>query len=180
MSILVLLEQRGELGNRSLETISEANKVAIKAGKDLYVLYIGKTLSSQLEKLRGFGIKMVFVYDDEALEYYSNDCYVPIVKELAEDLKAEVIVGAASVLGKELCASAAARLGVEMVQECIDMDWNNGLIVKKPIFAGKIISTIKVCDFPAFVSLRPNVVEIHKQDDLLPDVEKREVRHPGS
>ncbi len=70
MSILVLLEHMGELRHSTFETISAANKVAIKADKDLYALYIGKKLSPQLEKLRGLGIKKLFAYEGEELEYY--------------------------------------------------------------------------------------------------------------
>ena len=179
MSILVLLEQMGELRQCTLEAISSANHLAIKANKDLYALYIGRDLSSQMEKLRGLGIKKVFTYEDEELEYYSNHYYVPVVKKLVEELKADVIVGSASVQGKELCASVAARLGVELVQECIDVDWEDGLKVIKPIYAGKIISRIKIAEFPTLITLRPNVFKILRQDDILPECENREFQRFG-
>lgn len=175
MSVLVLLEQRGELKNCALEAATAASRVAKKAGMELNAVYIGKALEDQIEKLRGFGIKKVFAYENEKLAHYSSDGYVPIVRDLAKELGAKVIIGSASALGKEFCASVAARLGAELAQECIAVDWDNGLVAKKPVYAGKILSDVRVTSGPAMVSLRPNVVAVERSGDDLPETVKREM-----
>jgi electron transfer flavoprotein alpha subunit len=175
MSMLVLLEQRGELKNCALEAATAASQAAKKAGMELNAVYIGKAIEDQVEKLRGFGIKKVFAYENEKLAHYSSDGYVPIVRDLAKELGAKVIIGSASAVGKEFCASVAARLGAELVQECIAVDWDNGLVAKKPVYAGKIISDVRVTSEPAMVSLRPNVVAVERSGDDLPETVKREM-----
>jgi len=175
MSVLVLLEQRGELKNAALEAASAANKIAKKAGMDLYAVYIGQALADQTELLKGLGIKKVFAYENEQLSHYSNDAYVPIVRDLAKEVDAKVIIGTASAVGKEFCASVAARLGTELVQECIQLDWDGGLIAKKPIYAGKIVSDVRIKSEPAMVSLRPNVAPVEREGDAAPEVETREM-----
>ncbi|MDP7640647.1 MAG: hypothetical protein QGG73_13210, partial [Candidatus Hydrogenedentes bacterium] len=156
MSVLVLLEQRGELKNCALEAATVAGQIAKKAGVELNAVFIGQALNEQADLLKGLGISKLYAYENEKLTHYSSDGYVPIVRDLVNELGAKVIVGSASALGKEFCASLAARLGVELVQEVIALDWDNGLVAKKPIYAGKIISDVRVASDPAMVSVRPN------------------------
>jgi electron transfer flavoprotein alpha subunit len=125
--------------------------------------------------LKGFGISKLFVYENEQLTHYSSDGYVPIVRDLATELGAKVIIGSASALGKEFCASVAGRLGVELVQEAIELDWDNGLVAKKPVYAGKVISDVRVTSEPAMVSVRPNVVVVERDGDAAPELVKREM-----
>lgn len=175
MSVLVLLEQRGELKNSALEVATVGRKIAQKAGLDLNAVYIGRALEDQTEKLKGLGISKVYAYENEKLTHYSSDGYVPIVRDLAKELGAKVIIGSASAVGKEFCASVAARLGVELVQDCIGLDWDNGLVAKKPVYAGKIVSDVRVKDAPAIASLRPNAAQVERDGDALPEVVKREM-----
>ena len=175
MSVLVLLEQRGELKACALEAATKAGEIAQKAGMDLNALYIGQSLEDQAVKLKGFGIKKVYAYENDKLEHYSSDSYVPIARNLAKELDAKVIIGSASALGKEFCASVAARLGVELVQDCIELDWDNGLVAKKPVYAGKVVSEVRVNSTPAMVSLRPNVVPVDTKGDDTPETEKRDM-----
>ena len=173
MSVLVLLEQRGALKACALEAACKAGQIAKKAGLDLYGVFIGRALDNQAAQLAGFGMKKVFAYESEKLEHYSSDGYVPIVRDLAKELGAKVIVGSASATGKEFCASVAGRLGVELAQDSIDAEWNNGLVAKKPVFAGKIVSDARINTIPAMVSLRPNVVALERNSSPAPEVVKR-------
>jgi electron transfer flavoprotein alpha subunit len=173
MSVLVLLEQRGALKACALEAACKAGQIAQKAGLDLHGVFIGRALDNQAEQLKGFGMKKVFAFESDKLEHYSSDGYVPIVRDLAKELGAKVIIGSASATGKEFCASVAARLGVELVQDCLDASWNNGLVAKKPVFAGKIVSEARVNTVPAMASLRPNVVALERDASGAPEVVKR-------
>ncbi len=175
MSVLVLLEQRGALKACALEAACKAGQIAKKAGLDLHGVFIGRALEDQAAKLNGFGMKKVFAYENAKLEHYSSDGYVPIVRDLAKELGAKVIIGSSSAVGKEFCASVAARLGVELVQDAVDADWNNGLVAKKPVYAGKIVSDVRVKTEPAMVSMRPNVVAIERDNSAAPEVVKREL-----
>jgi len=173
MSVLVLLEQRGALKACALEAACKAGQIAKKAGLELHGVFIGRALEDQAGQLNGFGMKKVFAFESDKLEHYSSDGYVPIVRDLAKEIGAKVIVGSASATGKEFCASVAARLGVELAQDCLDADWNNGLVAKKPVYAGKIVSDARINTVPAMVSLRPNVVALERNGTPAPEVVKR-------
>ena len=175
MSVLVLLEQRGELKNCAIEAAVLANRIARKSGMDLNAVYIGQSLDDQAEQLKGLGIKTVYAYENDKLTHYSSDGYVPIVRDLVQEIDAKVIVGSASAVGKEFCASLAARLGVELVQDCTEADWDNGLVAKKPVYAGKILSAVRVNSTPAMISMRPNVVAVERDGDAMPETVKRDM-----
>jgi electron transfer flavoprotein alpha subunit len=152
-----------------------AGQIAKIAGVVLNAVFIGQALNEQADLLKGLGISKLYAYENEKLTHYSSDGYVPIVRDLVNELGAKVIVGSASALGKEFCASLAARLGVELVQEVIALDWDNGLVAKKPIYAGKIISDVRVASDPAMVSVRPNVIAIERDGDDAPETIKRDM-----
>lgn len=175
MSVLVLLEQRGALKPSALEAATAASAIAQASGLELNAVYIGQSLADQASELAGFGIKSVYAYEHSDLGHYSNDAYVPIVRDLVEELGATVIIGSASALGKELCASVAARLGVELVQDAIGCRWENGLHATKPVYAGKVVSEVAINDSPAMVSLRPNVTAVARHGEDAPAIVQREM-----
>ncbi len=175
MSVLVLLEQRGVLKPSALEAATAAAAIAQASGLELNAVYIGQSLADQASELAGFGIKSVYAYEHSDLGHYSNDAYVPIVRDLVVELGATVIIGSASALGKELCASVAARLGVELVQDAIACRWENGLHATKPVYAGKVVSEVAVNDSPAMVSLRPNVTAVARNGEDAPEILQREM-----
>jgi len=175
MSVLVLLEQRGTLKACALEAATAARAIAEASGTDLNAVFIGRSLESQADLLKGYGIKKVFAYENENLTHYSNDGYVPIVRDLVEELDAKVIIGSASALGKEFCASVAARLGIELVQEAVAVEWDNGVIAQKPLYACNVDAKIRVNSTPAMVSIRPNVISAEQKGDDAPEVVNREM-----
>lgn len=173
MSVLLLLEQRGQLKRCAFEAATVAGQIARAAGLDLNAVYIGPSLGDETAALAGFGIGKVFAYESEVLRHYSNDAYVGIVTSLAKELDAKVILGSATALGKELCASVAARLEVELMQDCVGLSWADGLTAVKPLYAGKVLSEVQVLSMPAMASLRPNVVAVTRDGDALPEVVSR-------
>lgn len=175
MSVLLLLEQQGSLKACSLESASVASSIAKKSNMELNALYVGRSIEDQVSKLFGLGIDNIYAYESENIGNYSNNIYISIVTDLAKELDAKIIISPASFLGKEICASVAARLDIELIQDCIGVAWDNGLKVRKPIYAGKIISDIIVSGTPVIVSLRPNTFPINKENGAVPNVIKREI-----
>jgi electron transfer flavoprotein alpha subunit len=167
MSVLVILEQRGNLKKCAFEAATAAAAVARAAGLELNAVYMGQSLADEAGLLAGLGIARVYAYENAALGHYSNDTYVGIVESLAKELNATVILGSATALGKELCASVAARLGVELVQDCVSCSWANGMLAVKPIYAGKVVSEVRIQDSPAMLSLRPNVTPVVRDGSLV-------------
>jgi electron transfer flavoprotein alpha subunit len=176
MSVLVIIEQRGgDLKACAIEAASMAHGIAQKAGMELHAVYIGPPLEYQANKLSGFGFHNVYAYESEDLLHYLNENSVPIIHDLARELNTKIIIGSATAIGKELSASLAAKLDIELIQDCVGADWDNGrLTVEKPLFAGKIISESSFKKLPAMISLRPNVFPILRNNNEIPKIIHRQ------
>lgn len=175
MSVLVILEQRNGLKACAVEAATAAGAIARAAGLPLNALYIGPGLGGDVEQLAGLGIGKVLTYEAEALGTYSNDAFLACAQDAVTAVGATVLIGSATALGKELCASLAARLDTELAQDCLEVRWDNGLVAKKPMYAGKVIADIRLNAAPAFASLRPNVVAVTRDASGAPTVEARAV-----
>lgn len=175
MSVLVILEQRNGLKACALEAATAAGAIARAAGLPLNALYIGPGLGGEVAQLAGLGIGKVLAYETESLGTYSNDAFLACAQDAVAATGATVLIGSATALGKELCASLAARLDTELAQDCLEVRWDNGLVAKKPMYAGKVIADIRLNAAPAFASLRPNVVAVARDASPAPEVEARAV-----
>ena len=173
MSILAILEQRGELKPCVYETLSAAGAVAKVSGMPLNAVYIGAGLGKDAQSLAGFGATTVYAYEDSDLTHFTPDAYVPIVVGLAHELDAKVILGSATSIGKVLCASVAGRLGVELAQDCTAVAWDGALTATKPLYAGKVVAEMRLDTAPAMATLRPNVVRVERDDSPPPAVVQR-------
>jgi electron transfer flavoprotein alpha subunit len=111
MSVLVLLEQRGELKASALEAATAAGKIAKAAGKELNAVYIGQALDDDVSQLKGFGIKTVYAYENDKLTHYSNDGYVPIVRDLANELNADSLDRVREFVGQRVLRVGGGAVG---------------------------------------------------------------------
>lgn len=170
MSILVLLDQRGELKHASLEAVSSGLKLARASNTDLYVLYIGGKISNLAHELTGFNLKAAYVCEAEELVNYNNESYVAIAQKVVRDLAPEVVLGSATAVGKVYSAALAARLSVELAQDCASIDWDNGLTVVKPLYGGKVLARMRINNRPAMATLRPNLFDVRREKGTAPKI----------
>ncbi len=176
MGILVILEQRDNtLRDCALETVCAASKLASVSGQPLYAVMVGQSVAGEAEKLNGLKIQKLYVYEGEDAVNYRNDAYVPTIRGLVEELDPRLVVGSSSSLGKEMCASLAARLDAELAQDRISLDYAEGIMVQKPMYAGKVIESRKLGNGLQVVSLRPNVFDVTREGDDKPETEIRQL-----
>lgn len=175
MSVLVFLEQRGALKRCGLEAACAARAIAEASGMPLNAVYVGSSLEQELDALSGLGIQTVYVYEREDLRQYSNERYVPALCDAIKSVKATIVIGSSTALGKTCFAAAAARLNVELAQDCVGLEWDQRLKAVKPLYAGKIVSEQVFDSSPALVTLRPNVVRVEKRGNETPQLIKRNV-----
>lgn len=171
MSILALLEQQdGHVRRCALEAVSAAGQLARAAGLELHAVLLSAQADGAERQLAGLGVTKLHVCEDPAFEHYTSDACTPVLAGLANAIDAKVIVGPASILGKEMCAALAGRLGAELAQDCVEAGWDGGVRVLKPLYAGKILARMRITSSPAMLSMRPNVVPVAPEGDAVPEV----------
>jgi electron transfer flavoprotein alpha subunit len=160
--VLVVAEQfEGKLRSVTYEALGVARGLAEKTSGTVGSVLIGSGVEGLSQSLAEYGAGKIYLVEDANLESYSLEGYTTAVTRAVEQAKPDIILFTASVRGKELSARVAARLGVGIAPDCIEITYEDGLSVRRPIYAGKIMSKVKlVGEPPHVISLRPKVFPI--------------------
>lgn len=170
--VLVFLEQReGQIKKSSFETARLAYDISSKMNYEAEAVTIGNNID-KLEEAGNFGIKKIVHYKNSLLNNYSTSAYKKILVDHISETDAEIILFSGTSLGKDLAPHISAKLDCGLAADCIALEYENGnLIATRPIFAGKILTDIKITSQKKIFLIRPNVFKAEKISD-----EKAEVK----
>ena len=159
MNILVFAEVRdGKLKKSSLETLSEAVRLAKPLGSKVGVALVGEGIKAHAEALGRHGAAQVYSIDSPRLKHYASEAYAKAVVEAHRKLGSGAILMAATAMGRDLAGGVAALLGTGAAADCTGVRIENGkLFARRPVYSGKAYATVGFKKSPAVVSLRPNV-----------------------
>lgn len=157
--ILVFIETReGKIKKASLETLSEANRIAKGLSKEVGAALIGPGLEALSGETFSYGASKVFLLENQALAQYSPRDFASALFSLAEEVKPAAILFSATSMGKDLAPRLAAKLGVSLASECTKISVAHGKIeFTRPIFAGKAFLSFFLSSSPQMATLRPKV-----------------------
>ncbi len=153
MKTLVFAEQKdGKLRKIAFENVTLAKKL----GLDFECAVIGNDVNA--EELGTYGAGKVVHYKSDKLSNYSPDGYAKILADAMDKQGAEVLLLGATSMGKDLAPRVAARVNAAMATDCthVELDGNDLKIVR-PMYAGKVLTTIKLSSTKKVVTIRPNV-----------------------
>ncbi|MFH1137266.1 MAG: electron transfer flavoprotein subunit alpha/FixB family protein [Pseudomonadota bacterium] len=172
--IWFVAEQRdGELRKVSYEAASAARRLADAAGTTVSGVLIGSGVTPLAEKLGPYGVDKVYVIDDEKMKDYLPVAYSRAIADLVKEGQPAVLIMAASTTGKDLSARLAARLGVGLAMDCLELSMgaDKKMLAKRPIYAGKAMAEIIPAGDPQMATTRPNVVPlVEAQEGKKPEV----------
>jgi len=155
----------------ALEVAHAATQIALDV--EVFAIAIGKGVEKIAPDLGGYGIKKVYIADDERLALYSTTAYSKILATTAESLDADIILLPASAMGKDLGARVAAKLKAGLAADCIAVVSKDGTIVAtRPVYAGKALVDVKINSQKKVFTLRPNVFNTDAKNGSPASVEK--------
>ncbi len=157
-SFLVVGEVRqGKLTGATLESLSEAHRLAEPAGGRVSVALIGDQAAGLVAEAAKYGASTAYTVDDAAMGTFrsgpSADAAVACIK--AAD--ADVVLFANSADGKELASRSAARLGSGVVTDITALKAEDGaLVATHPCFGGALLADCGCLTGPQIFTVRPN------------------------
>ena len=156
-TLIVGETHNGEIKNISLELISAGKIVAEKTNTDLEMVLIGKQSKQTAEKLSKFGLKKIYVYDQNELENFFVLGYTKALSELIIEIKPNYVLFGATVTGKELAPRTAARVNGRIVADVLGLNVeNNKISATRAYYTGKLIGeVINNSSEIQFVTIRP-------------------------
>jgi len=146
--------------DKSKKSNKEAISLAKKSGKNVYAIIFTNNLDQHLDELKG--VKKIIQIKDQDL-FYQPDYYSDTISNIIKDFNLNDFIGICSAQGKDLFPRIAAKTDASLVNDCIDIDFENNLITK-PVFAGRLLTKIRVEDEFKMYTIRPNVFPVHASD----------------
>jgi electron transfer flavoprotein alpha subunit len=172
--VLVVCEHAGhKVKNVTFETLGVARRIAEKTSGSACVLLVGGQVEGLSKALAGYGCSKVYMVDDPNLKKYVPEGYSTAVCKAIETVRPDVVLLGATARGKDLSPRVAAKLGIGLASDCIDVQYDDGLIVTRPIYAGKIISKERVSgNKPYMATIRPKIFPLPVKEEVACEVVK--------
>ncbi|MCK5920807.1 MAG: electron transfer flavoprotein subunit alpha/FixB family protein, partial [Methylococcales bacterium] len=154
--VWVFVENReGAINAASKEAIGAARNVADELGVDLTGLVFGEDVSEVADAAFDLGCDEVLGADDATLGNGRVEAIGPLAVMLAQEHSPEAILVGASTRGADFAAWIAADLDAGLVGDCINLEVEDDIIkATRPVYAGKLLSTVFVTEGTQIVSLR--------------------------
>jgi len=158
-TILVFAEQRnGEIKKIAFENITIAKKLAADLGANIIAALIGNSVSGLADELEKYGVEKVVAYQDAKLENYSAEGYTKVMTDAIKENQAGVVILGSTAMGKDLAPRVAATVNGALATDVVSVEVDGGdLKVIRPMYAGKVRTTIKLTADVKILTIRPNI-----------------------
>ncbi len=158
----------GKIHPVTYELIGKAKELASKINHDVYCIFIGSGIKEKAQELLHYGVKKVYVYDNELLKYYITESYTAVFEDFINKVKPSSILVGATNVGRQLAPRVAARFKTGLTADCtiLDMDENTDLIQIRPAFGGNIMA--QICtpnNRPQMATVRYKVMNAPERQD---------------
>lgn len=177
--ILVIAELEGDKPKKiTYEMLTAARQVADEMDYEVAVAVAGDGLPADAlaSDLGARGADVLFTLDNAALARYTVEPFAAALQQLVEAEEPEVVFFGMTPTGRDLAPRVAAKLGAGLASDIIGLQVEGGeLQIKRPMYSGQVIATVKVTRAPVLATLRPNTwPAAQAEGDKTADVEEFE------
>ena len=126
------------------ELIGKAMALSKVRHDHVHVCLLGYQLDDVVTSLLGYGLDHIYVFDDPSLSVFRCDVYANILYDFLNKRKDNVVLIPATVNGRSLAPSLAARFSTGLTADCtqLEMRENGDLVQIRPAFGGNIMAMI--------------------------------------
>ena len=155
--ILVFIEHKNcTLNKTSLEAITAAQSIAKDLGLKVAAVIPCDKDCALAQEIAGYDLEKVIVAKNEKLSIYTPDGYADAWEHVVNTIKPQFVVMSHTYQVRDFAPKVAARLGREMVGDCIRYQNQGGkLVLSRRIFLGKLDADVTIGgDAPYFVTFQ--------------------------
>jgi electron transfer flavoprotein alpha subunit len=141
------------------ELVTKACELAASLDAPVEALLLGPHPGG-VDALAALGVDRVLVADEPALLPYTTEAHAAVLAEAIRTSRPRLVLLASTVQGRDLAPRVAARLGLGLTGDAIDLDLDaEGRIRQlKPAFGGTIVAPILSKTEPAMATVRPGLL----------------------
>ena len=160
-AVWVVAETLGDtLRPVSFELLGKAVELSVQYGAEVGAVLIGNGLEAHIAPLAEYGADVVYQAEDARLAGYDTDLYAALLSRAVQEHKLQVVLLGSTAIGRDLAPRVAARLGLGLTGDCVDLEVDNQgrLLQLKPAFGGNIVAPILSKTTPAMATVRPGML----------------------
>ena len=156
-NIAVFIEQRaGQIKKVTWQMLSEARKLTEAHGGEVWGVHLHAAAGNVGEDAGKYGAHKIFCAEAPEFERYDSELWTQALASFVDAHKPDIVLVGSTALGKDLGPRLAARVGAGCVSDAVGLTWDGGLVVRRPVFAGKCYTDVAVKSDLAVVGIRPN------------------------
>ena len=163
-----------KLNGIALELVGKGKDLAKDLGTEVTAVLIGSDVMSLTKELAEYGADRIIVVDDPELKEYRTEPYAHALAEVIKKYKPEIMLVAATAIGRDLGPRVSARIHTGLTADCTQLEigdfpinpipgreqLHNQLLMTRPAFGGNTIATIACPNFrPQMATVRPGVMQ---------------------
>jgi electron transfer flavoprotein alpha subunit len=150
----------GKLRQVSFELLGKGVELARRLNARLAAFVAGAGAGAHVNALAAHGADRVYLAEDERLASYTTAAYTSLMVDAIKVHNPVVVLVPSTSNGRDLAPRVAARLGVGLTADCIDLDVNaqGALIQYKPAFGGNIVALIYSRTLPQIATVKPGML----------------------
>ena len=145
----------------TLELLGKAGELSAKYGGEVGVLLMDRGGQQYVSTLAAHGADVVYLADDSRLAPYTTEIHTAVMAQAITTHKPGVVLLGSTAIGRDLAPRVAARLGLGLTGDCVDLDVNaqGQLLQYKPAFGGNIVAPILSRTTPEMATVRPGMLK---------------------
>lgn len=156
----------GALRPVSFELLGKAGEIAGEIGGEVVALLGGAGVSALSPALVAGGADRVLVADGAALDPYATGPWTALLAREIRARRPRIVLLPSTYFGRDLAPRVAARLGLGLTGDCIDLavDGEGRLVQWKPAFGGNVVAPIFSRTVPEMATIRPGMLDAAPSD----------------
>ncbi len=155
MSVLVILEHRGDKWNRiSFEALAAGRELAKASGSDVNAVVIGASVDALVEEAASCGADKVTVISDPALTEYTPDGYTAALEQLLHATTPRFVVFPHTYQVRDYAPKLATRLGRPFVSDVVALKEGTPPVLVRQFFQGKLNADVEAAGEMVLLSVQ--------------------------
>jgi electron transfer flavoprotein alpha subunit len=155
--ILVFIEHKNcELNKTSLEAVTAAQAIGKDLGLPVTAVILCDKDCPLAQDIAGYAVEKVILAKNDKLNVYTPDGYADAWTEVIKATNPQYVVMSHTYQVRDFAPKVAARLGREVVGDCIRYKAENGkLVLSRRMFLGKLDADVTIGgDAPYFITFQ--------------------------
>lgn len=160
-ALWVLVEMlAGRVRRVALELLGKAAELGARGGGEVVAVAVGQGGADLAAALGAAGADRVLAVDGPALGAYATEPWTAVLADLIRARRPAAVLLPSTYTGRDLAPRVAARLGLGLTGDCIDLTLDDAgrLVQWKPAFGGNVVAPILSRTVPAMATVRPGIL----------------------